>query len=177
MFFHPFEDMFFPLNDTDKPRSLVIFTAGRSGMENIDSLVQLWGATRFDYAIMHFDDSASEWTKFSWYQHSVAVVAKRQAKIWYFKRFATPDMVKVGGASRPHSFPPPGTAHTTRDQFPSISLLWPLRQGYKYVHFVDSDAGSPPDHPFHLEDYDAFLGRHNIQLGQPGILPGGRSVE
>ena len=66
-----------------------------------------------------------------------------QAKIWYYKRFATPWLVK----------------------------------GYRYVHFVDSDTGSPPEHPFDLAEYDDFLHEHEILLGQPAVSLKGRSSD
>lgn len=117
--YYPFDDMFFPFNVTttneaegdklnsedgharapgaERPawRSLVLFTAGRSGMENVDRLVTLWGTHYFDYVLMHFDDSAGEWNKFEWYKRVVSITAQRQAKFWYYKRFAAPWAVKV----------------------------------------------------------------------------------
>jgi hypothetical protein len=35
----------------------------RSGMPNINNLVTQWGTARYDYVILHFDDSAGEWFK------------------------------------------------------------------------------------------------------------------
>ena len=56
--------MFYPYerNESDF-KSLVLFTAGRSAMANIDGLVRLWGSKNFDYVLMHFDDSGTEWNK------------------------------------------------------------------------------------------------------------------
>lgn len=95
--YRPYEDMFVPVDSVPpKWRSLVLFTAGRSGMENVDRLVTQWGTQAFDYVIMHFDNSSSEWNKFEWYRQSVSITALDQAKMWYFKRFASPWAVKVG---------------------------------------------------------------------------------
>jgi len=62
--YYVFRDMFYPYerNESDF-KSLVLFTAGRSAMANIDGLVRLWGSKNFDYVLMHFDDSATEWNK------------------------------------------------------------------------------------------------------------------
>lgn len=100
--YYPFDDMFYPYNETERgPRSLVLFTAGRSGMENVDRLVRLWGMDFFDYVLLHFDDSSSEWgQRFDWYQRVVSVTALRQAKFWYYKRFASPWAVKVSRQGR-----------------------------------------------------------------------------
>ena len=99
-------------------------------MDHIDKLVRQWGLEHFDYVLMHYDDSSSEWNKwvcvawptrrcvalsihvrvsffdpvccifslyrFNWYKKVVAVTAQRQAKLWFYKRFATPWHVKVG---------------------------------------------------------------------------------
>jgi hypothetical protein len=57
--------MFFPYEtNSSKFKSLVLFTAGRSAMENIDGLVRLWGLENFDYVLMHFDNSSSEWDRY-----------------------------------------------------------------------------------------------------------------
>jgi len=32
-------------------------------MENVNKLVRQWGQEHFDYVLLHFDDSASEWHK------------------------------------------------------------------------------------------------------------------
>lgn len=63
--YFPNRDMFFPYEEEDSSfRSLVIFTAGRSAMENIDNLVRSWGFEHFDYVLMHYDDSSSEWNRY-----------------------------------------------------------------------------------------------------------------
>ena len=49
-------------------------------------------------------------------------------------------------------------------------------QGYRYVHFVDSDAGSPEERPFDLREYEDFLARHKVLIGQPAISDKGRCV-
>jgi len=33
-------------------------------MENIDNLVRSWGFEHFDYVLMHYDDSSSEWNRY-----------------------------------------------------------------------------------------------------------------
>ncbi len=33
-------------------------------MENVDALITAWGLHNFDYAIMHFDDSSAEWSRY-----------------------------------------------------------------------------------------------------------------
>jgi len=40
---------------------------------------------------------------------------------------------------------------------------------FRYVHFVDSDAGSPPEHPFNLTTYENFLFDHDLLIAQPAI--------
>lgn len=80
-------------------------------------------------------------TRFDWYARVVSVTALGQAKMWYYKRFATP---------------------------------W-LAKGYRYVHFVDSDVGSPANHPFDLAEYEEFLHAHQVLLGQPAVSLEGRS--
>ena len=47
-------------------------------------------------------------------------------------------------------------------------------QGYRYIHFVDSDAGSPTEKPFDLAAYEAVLDEHNVMIGQPATSHGGR---
>jgi len=54
-----------------------------------------------------------------------------------------------------------------------IYLLYPF-QGYRYVHFVDSDAGSPAERPFDLAAYEALLDEYNVMIGQPATSHGGR---
>jgi hypothetical protein len=62
--YYVFRDMFFPYERNQSEfKSLVMFTAGRSAMANIDGLVRLWGLENFDYVLMHFDDSATEWNR------------------------------------------------------------------------------------------------------------------
>ena len=62
--YYVFRDMFYPYERNQSEfKSLVLFTAGRSAMANIDGLVRLWGLENFDYVLMHFDDSATEWNK------------------------------------------------------------------------------------------------------------------
>lgn len=148
---HPFQEMFFPLRIQDddrhggsrRRRSLVVFTSGRSGLENVDSLVRSWGLQHYDYVICHFDDSQAEWSKLDWYKHAVGFRANRQAKMWFFKRALSPWLV----------------------------------QGYEYVHFIDSDAGSPPEQPFHLAEYEAKLIEAGVVLGQPAVTVKEKSSE
>lgn len=62
--YYLFRDMFYPYEKGQSEfKSLVLFTAGRSAMANIDGLVRLWGLDNFDYVLMHFDDSATEWNQ------------------------------------------------------------------------------------------------------------------
>lgn len=62
--YYVFRDMFYPYEKNQSEfKSLVLFTAGRSAMANIDGLVRLWGLENFDYVLMHFDDSATEWNE------------------------------------------------------------------------------------------------------------------
>jgi hypothetical protein len=137
----PFDDMFYPYDKAaGGERSLVLFTGGRSGMDNINQLVTLWGTKHFDYVIFHFDDSAGEWIKFPWYAKAIGITVRTQAKFWYYKRFGHPWLV----------------------------------MGYRYVHFVDSDAGSPEEKPFILRDYEDFLAQHGVMIGQPAISKKGR---
>lgn len=49
-----------------------------------------------------------------------------------------------------------------------------LAENYGYVHFVDSDAGSPDERPFLLQDYEDFLAEHKVMIGQPAISDKGR---
>ncbi|GAB5030706.1 storage protein [Nannochloropsis oceanica] len=142
--YYLFRDMFYPYEKGQSEfKSLVLFTAGRSAMANIDGLVRLWGLDNFDYVLMHFDDSATEWNQFDWYKHTVGITAQNQAKFWFYKRFASPWLVS----------------------------------GYRYIHFVDSDAGSPPDRPFNLTTYENFLSDRDLLIAQPAITKVGRSSD
>lgn len=38
------------------------------------------------------------------------------------------------------------------------------------MHFVDSDAGSPPSRPFNLTQYENFLSDHGLLIAQPAII-------
>jgi hypothetical protein len=75
--------MFFPMlrGRRGPGRSLVVFTAGRGGLENIDSLVRKWGFEHFDYVIAHFDESMEEYQKLDWYQKAVGYYTHRQGKV------------------------------------------------------------------------------------------------
>lgn len=62
--YYPFQDMFRPFEPAlTRFKSLVMFTAGRSGMANVDALITAWGLKNFDYVLMLFDDSNSEWSR------------------------------------------------------------------------------------------------------------------
>jgi hypothetical protein len=64
-------------------------------MDNIDQLVDLWGFEHFDYLILIYDDSMGLWNeRFDWWPRVVGVSARTQAKMWYYKRFALPWVVK-----------------------------------------------------------------------------------
>lgn len=162
-------------------------------MDNVNALITSWGLEQFDYVLMHFDNSSSEWNKcvydwssigcgdailnfdethlawenrFQWYKHTVGITAQQQAKLWFYKRFAAPWLVKVLNK---------GMA------FPERCYFFPFKvrrrfqlQGYRYVHFVDSDAGSPREHPFNLETYENILEKHMILIAQPAVARGGR---
>jgi hypothetical protein len=52
--------------------------------------------------------------------------------------------------------------------FKRVLSPWMVRN-YDYVHFVDSDAGSPADHPFDLWEYEKVLKAHDVPLGQPSL--------
>lgn len=47
-------------------------------------------------------------------------------------------------------------------------------KNYKYVHFVDSDAGSPEENPFDLKTYENMLAEYKVKIGQPAVTPEGR---
>lgn len=52
--------------------------------------------------------------------------------------------------------------------FKRVITPW-LVAPYQYVHFVDSDAGSPPEQPFDLWAYERTLLAHGVVLGQPAV--------
>jgi hypothetical protein len=48
---------------------------------------------------------------------------------------------------------------------------WMVR-GYRYIHFVDSDAGNPPGQQFDLGAYEEVLAERDVKLAQPALLDG-----
>ena len=53
---------------------------------------------------------------------------------------------------------------------PSLPPLLPsFLPSFRYIHFVDSDAGSPPERPFNLTAYENFLANHDLLIAQPAI--------
>ncbi len=44
-----------------------------------------------------------------------------------------------------------------------------LISNHRYIHFVDSDAGSPPEHPFDLSVYEQFLWERDLMIAQPAV--------
>lgn len=70
------------------------------------------------------------------------------------------------GCSPDHNPLPAANALTSPSFPPHLLLLIP---SFRYIHFVDSDAGSPPDRPFNLTTYENFLSDRDLLIAQPAI--------
>jgi hypothetical protein len=85
-------------------RSLVVFTVGLPGLENIDSLVRKWGFQHFDYVLAHWDKSLGAYEKLDWHRNVTSYYAHRQGKVRSYQA----DQKWADAAVTPllHPFPP-----------------------------------------------------------------------
>ncbi|CAM6016213.1 unnamed protein product [Sphagnum balticum] len=76
------------------PKNLLAMAVGIKQKEGVNRIVQKFPLSNFTIMLFHYDGIADQWNDLPWYNQSIHIVALRQTKWWYAKRFMHPDIVE-----------------------------------------------------------------------------------
>ncbi|KAJ7559526.1 hypothetical protein O6H91_04G127600 [Diphasiastrum complanatum] len=74
-------------------RNLLAIAAGIKQKANVNKMVQKFPAENFTIMLFHYDGAVDKWHDLSWSHRAIHIVAMKQTKWWFAKRFLHPDIV------------------------------------------------------------------------------------
>ncbi|KAJ3708776.1 hypothetical protein LUZ61_012481 [Rhynchospora tenuis] len=79
----------------NKPKYLVAFGVGYGTMKyNVNNAVKKFAVSNnFTIVLFHYDGNVNGWDEFDWSKDVIHIVARKQTKWWFAKRFLHPDIV------------------------------------------------------------------------------------
>lgn len=138
-------------------KNLLAMAVGIKQKQVVDEIIQKFPLNNFTIMLFHYDGIVDQWQDLAWSNQSIHVVALRQTKWWYAKRFMHPDIV---------------------DQYNYI-FLWDEDLGVEHFHadryleIMESEGleiSQPALDPRSLEIHHRITRRHPRLLAHKSII-------